>query len=40
VFISAEIDELTRISTRIVVMRDRAQAGPCPAARAATTCMR
>jgi galactofuranose transport system ATP-binding protein len=30
VFISAEIDELTRISTRIVVMRDRAQAGALP----------
>jgi galactofuranose transport system ATP-binding protein len=30
VFISAEIDELTRISTRIVVLRDRAQAGALP----------
>jgi galactofuranose transport system ATP-binding protein len=31
VFISAEIDELTRISTRIIVMRDRRQAGELPA---------
>jgi simple sugar transport system ATP-binding protein len=31
VFISAEIDELTRISTKILVMRDRRQAGMLPA---------
>jgi galactofuranose transport system ATP-binding protein len=31
VFISAEIDELTRICTKIVVMRDRRQAGTLPA---------
>ena len=31
VFISAEIDELTRVSTRIIVMRDRQQAGTLPA---------
>jgi len=31
VFISAEIDELTRVSTRILVMRDRRQAGTLPA---------
>ena len=31
VFISAEIDELTRISTKIIVMRDRKQAGELPA---------
>jgi simple sugar transport system ATP-binding protein len=31
VFISAEIDELTRISTKILVMRDRRQAGTLPA---------
>ena len=31
VFISAEIDELTRISTKIIVMRDRRQAGALPA---------
>jgi monosaccharide-transporting ATPase len=31
VFISAEIDELTRISTKIIVMRDRKQAGALPA---------
>jgi monosaccharide-transporting ATPase len=30
VFISAEIDELTRVSTRIIVMRDRRQAGALP----------
>jgi monosaccharide-transporting ATPase len=30
VFISAEMDELTRVSTRIVVMRDRTQAGVLP----------
>ena len=30
VFISAEIDELTRVSTRIVVMRERRQAGALP----------
>jgi simple sugar transport system ATP-binding protein len=31
VFISAEIDELTRISTKILVLRDRRQAGTLPA---------
>jgi galactofuranose transport system ATP-binding protein len=31
VFISAEIDELTRISTKILVMRERRQAGMLPA---------
>jgi simple sugar transport system ATP-binding protein len=30
IFISAEIDELLRVSTRIVVMRDREQAGELP----------
>jgi len=31
VFISAEIDELTRVATKIIVMRDRRQAGELPA---------
>ena len=29
-FISAEIDEVVRVSDRIVVMRDRAKAGELP----------
>jgi simple sugar transport system ATP-binding protein len=29
-FISAEVEELLRVSTRIVVMRDRRQAGSLP----------
>ena len=30
VFISAEVEELLRVSSRIVVMRDRMQAGELP----------